>query len=85
MTPGGNDVLLLHAIPGLSRAALMDTSKPGAVFMKIVNVGVVSDRLVSIETPVAMMAQPHKEKIKGDKMKMRQKRALFISASRPSN
>ncbi len=61
-------------------SALMDTSKPGAVYMKIVNVGTVADRLVSIETPVAMMAQPHKEKIKSDKMKMRQKRALFISA-----
>ncbi len=61
-------------------AAQSDVAKPGAVFMEITNVGDQDDILVSIDTPVAKSAQPHKTKMKGDKMRMRKTEGLDIPA-----
>ena len=61
-------------------AAQSDTKKPGAVFMEITDNGDQDDTLVSIDTPVAKSAQPHKTKMKGDKKRMRKTKGLDIPA-----
>ena len=61
-------------------AAQSDVEKPGAVFMEITNDGDQGDTLVSIVTSVAESAQPHKTKMKGDKMRMRKTKGLDIPA-----
>lgn len=58
--------------------AQTDTSKTGAVFLKISNDGTETDTLVSIETPIAEVAQLHMSKSKGGKMRMRKKMTLDV-------
>lgn len=61
-------------------AAVADATKPGAVFMTIVNIGAEDDRLTAIETPAAGMAQIHSTKMSKKKMRMRRKAGLPLKA-----
>ena len=58
--------------------AQTDTSKPGAVFLRISNEGTETDTLVSLETPAADVAQLHMSKSKGGKMRMRKRMTLDV-------
>lgn len=60
--------------------AQTDLSAPGGIFMTIVNKGG-ADKLVSIKTPVAKMAQIHNSKMKMGKMRMRRKTTLSVGAN----
>jgi copper(I)-binding protein len=59
--------------------AQADTSTPGGIALTIVNSGG-PDKLVSIKTPVARMAQLHNSKMKHGKMRMRRKTSLDVAA-----
>jgi hypothetical protein len=56
-----------------------DPSKPGGIFLMIVNQGG-ADTLVSVSTPAAKIAQLHNNKISHGKMRMRRKTELDITA-----
>ena len=60
-------------------AQQLDMTKPGGIFMKIVNGGANADKLLSVSTPVAKVAQLHNAKMKKGKMRMRRTKALEIA------
>ena len=59
--------------------AQADVTKPGAIFLTIINRGD-ADKLVSISTPAAKVAQIHNSKMKRGKMRMRRKAVLDVGA-----
>lgn len=54
-----------------------NVKEPGAVFLNITNKGG-PDKLLSMETPIAGLAQMHNSKMKGTKMRMRRMEAMDI-------
>jgi len=71
------DIMISNAIAAPSPTA---TSKTGAVYMSIMNMGKQNDALISISTPVATSAMLHESKDENGVMKMEMLDQLEIPA-----
>ncbi len=60
-----------------------DTSKPGAIYMKIRNRGPESDKLISADALISDITQIHRIKKKHQKMRMRRKSVIDIPPDNP--
>jgi periplasmic copper chaperone A len=63
-----SDIMVMNAT---ARASLTPVAKTGAVYFSVMNHGNVDDRLLSITTPAATVAELHETVMEGDVMKMR--------------